>query len=330
MAGNCLRKIIAERGPEILKDCAALGVELKKTNCNEAVYYQILLLLKVSNLTQYIPQISTGISMIDINNIVSCAEKQTGLSKKTIKMVLSAIFFGLSLPSSLEHVVFPKDKTYAFRDSVMDDLQKYDAKLREIHNYILLDRIKEFMELVPILDTAVRAGHPEALYLKGLCFYKGFGTEEKLEDARYYLSLAAKNGSVRAHALLGDIYFEDPYFPDYDAAFKQYTIIGAVPLSEKRQKSVAVILQQKKTNIIDLGLASALWVLILVFSLLMGGGTFSYDFAPHWGGAICAIIFSTLVLVAGVLSFVYKKYNSIKWVIPVMMLIALLFAKIAI
>jgi len=327
--GEILRSIIKEKGLEILNDTQALEAQLKEKHCDEKTLYQVLLVIKVSNFNRYIPQIRTGISMVDINNIVSCTEKETGFSKKTIKAVLSSIFYGLSLPTALESVVLPADKGEIIKDVALIEFEQYESKLKEIDRAINERDNEKIVEYAADLELMAKAGHPEALYLKGLCYYCGIGTEENFHEAQRYLQTAAKGGSIRANALLGDLYFNERTLPDYDRAFKHYTVIGAVAFSPKRQKNVQIILQQKDTNVVDVGLSVALWVVMLIFNIMLGSGTFSFDGASHWITAIISIVLSTAVLAFGVLDFLRTKYNSVKWIVPCMAVVTMLFAMIA-
>lgn len=328
VAGSMLRDIIKQNGQDILNDVPKLEEEFRKRQCNEKVLYQILLMIKCSNLNRYIPQIATGISMIDINNIVSCAEKETGLSKKTIKTVLTCIFYGLSLPTELETVVFPTERGFESRDVVMAEFAGYDAQLKEIEKAIMERNNEQIVAYAQDLEKMAKSGHPEALYLKGYCYYCGVGTEENFSSALQCLEAAAVGGSIRANALLGDIYFMDYTRPDYNLAFKHYTVIGSVALSETRQQRVRVILEQKDTNKVDMFLIALLWIMTLVFNICLGKGSFSYDGASHWVSASFSIFFNTFFVGIGAYCIIKERYNSIKWVIPCIMVATLFGAMI--
>lgn len=326
-AGTILRAIIKENGQDILKDVDKLYDALRDKKCDNTIAYQILLVIKSSNISRYFSQFATGISMVDVNNIIASAEKETGLSKKSIKSIVSCIFYGLSLPTTLSTVIIPTDDDYQVRDSATGEFFKYGNALSIITKAINDADVSVFKEHADELEQMSRAGHPTAHYLKGLCYYKGFCTEQDNKKAMHYLKLAAKGGNVNANAMLGDLYFnDDEVLFHYDLAFEHYTVIGAVGLSKKRQQNVKVILEQKKVNFLDLSFAIILWIIALVFNILLGSGVFSIDSANHWVCASFSIAFSTIFVALSALNLFAKKFNSIKWVIPCIVFVTMLFA----
>ena len=326
-AGVILRNIIKEAGADILNDIPALQQALIAKKCNETAMYQLLLLLQSSSMSRYIPQVTTGISMIDINNIVTNAQRNTGLSKKTIQSVLSAVFYGLSLPTALESVVIPEENNgQTMADKAIVEWEEYEKPLDEIEKAIGSNDEKTLVEMAPTLEKAMRAGIADAQYLKGICHYNGIGAPKDPALAKRYLTLAADNGCVRASAVLGDIHFAARR---YTKAFEYYTVIGAIAISKPRQNNVRVILEQQTVNRKSLLMSGITWALLLVFNILFGSGTFSAGGDMHWVCASFSILLTTLGLAAGVYSLTIRKYDGIKWVIPVMVAVTLLFTLIA-
>ncbi len=327
--GIILREIVKETGPDILKDSAVLEQKLKERNCNDKILHQIMLITNSSNFNRYIPQISTGISMIDVNNIVLSAQRECGLSKDTIKCVLTSILYGLSLPTALETItVISDDGTITQKDTAIVDYEMYAEKYEKLLNAYASESQDLFVELMPELERMVNAGFPNAIYLKGLCYYNGFTTEKNIELAIKYFKIAAKSGCVNAATTLGDCYFERS-FPDYTKAYEYYTMLGASGLTNRSKHNLKVILEQKSTNFITMALTLALFVLILIFNVFMASGSLSADGSSHWVSAVFSIIFNIAVFGVSVYSFIQKKYNSIKWVVPCMVVITMLFALIA-
>lgn len=324
-----LRDLIRDHGVEVLGDLPGLETKLKEKQCNNKIIYQILLLLNSSNVNRYIPQIQTGISMIDINNMVAVAEKETGLSKQTIKSLLSCILYGLSLPTAIESIVIPTASGgYAGQDKAILDFADYNREMQIIESAIEQKAEGRVAEYADKLEAMAKAGHPEALYLKGVCYQEGIGTEADTGLALYYLKAAAHNGSNRANARLGDWYFESN-MPNYTKAFDYYTVIGATALSKKRRENLKIILWQKHTNLFVVIYAALLLIALTVFNVCIGNGTFSANGEPHWACAILSMVLTTAFFGAGVWSFIKAKYNSLKWILPAMMVPFALLALIA-
>lgn len=328
-AGIALRELIRDHGTEVLGDLTALEAKLKEKQCQDAVIYQLLLLLQAGNVQRYIPQVKTGISMIDINNIVTVAEQETGLSKSAITALLSALLYGLSLPTTIESVVIPTDgHDYARRDLAFADYADYVRELQLLEQAVEQKAEGRVAEHAKALDTMARAGHPEALYLKGVCYEEGIATEPDTGKALHYFKAAAENGSNRANARLGDHYFEATV-PHYTKAFSYYTVIGATALSPERRDNLKAILGQKNSNVFVMAFAAVLLALLTALNIAMGSGAFSADDAPHWVCAVISMVLNFGVFGVGVWSFIAAKYNSLKWIAPAMIVPFALLALIA-
>ena len=106
--GAIIRAIITEKGADILNNSEAFSKALRDKKVNSIVVMQLTLLLEAGNIRNYLSQIKSGITMIDVNNMIVCAEEKTGLTKKKLKLLLTSMLYGLSLPSAIETVVIPQ------------------------------------------------------------------------------------------------------------------------------------------------------------------------------------------------------------------------------
>lgn len=327
--GEKLRNIIRDNGNDILNDAVLLSEKLKEHGCDEIAQSQLLLMLKASNIKNYIPQQKTGISMVDVNNIITCAVAETGLSRITVKNLTTALLYGLSMPTDIESVVLP-DENYRLSDVAFADFEEYEEYLENA--LCALDELDEeaFAEYSEKIEYLVKAGHPKALYIKGYCHFKGFGAVKDDALAIKYLKASSACGFAKAGALLGDIYYNGAQkkgkYPYYTKAFEQYTAIGAITLDEERQKRVTAVLHQTATNVRTLIFAGIYLFGIIAFNILLGSGAFSFDGDSHWTLAVFSILFNSAVFGLGVFSSIKFKYDTVKPIIPVMTVITMLFA----
>ena len=144
------------------------------------------------------------------------------------------------------------------------------------------------------------------------------------------LKASSASGCAKAAALLGDYYYtaaqEKGRYPYYTKAFEQYTAVGSVALDKQRQQRVCAILHQTATNLKTLAFSAVLLIGIIVFNILVGNGTFSFDGDSHWALAVFSILFNVAVFGLGAFSTFKFKYDTIKPIIPIMTVITMLFA----
>lgn len=328
-AGEVLRKAVNENGPEIFQDLDGVETILRKENCEPTVTRQLLLFLQTSNTIRYIPQAQTGISMIDVNNIIFRTECESGLNRDTVKRLLVVILYAFSLPTSLEVVATPKEAGIQYKDKVIESTNEYENKLSAISKAISARNLEELVPLMPELNHMADNGYADALYQKGLCYYNACGVEENIQEAIKCFEMAAHNGSINAYAALGDCYFQKK-IPDYTKAFECYTALGAIANSKKRQENIKIILEERNLNVKLLVANFFLVALVLVFNVFMAKGTFSAYGEKH----IFAAVISTVLLLAAfalsVVSFIKMRFNSIRWVTPLIFVLAMFCAFFAI
>lgn len=323
-----LRSIVSQCGADIICDTKALKNNLEEKGCDEALIYQLLLIIKTSNITRYIPQISTGISMIDVNNIISCAEENSGLSKKTVKELISCILYGLSLPTDIAKLSIPDEGTYKVKETYLLDFKEYEEEIAIIAEAIENSDSEAIAEHAETLEKLARAGHPDCLYYKGMCYLNGISVSKNPALAKRYLVAATKSSCVKAEAALGD-YYADGNFPNNTLAFDHYTAVGAIALDKKRQETVKAIVQQKKANVTTIVFSLIIFAFSVILNIMVGSGVFSFDGSHHWISAVFSIVLNTLTMGLGGYLFFKYRYNSIKWIIPALAVITLFFTIIA-
>ena len=322
-AGEILRKTVKEKGPDVLQDLEAVENSLKSGNCDATATRQILLFLQTSNIVRYIPQTQTGISMIDVNNIIFRTENESGLNKDIVNRILVVVLYALSLPTALETVVIPTASGTRYNDKAIESSDKYEDKLTEIKKAILANDIEKLTPLLPELNRMAENGYAEALYQKGLCYYNACGVEENISEAIKYFDMAAHNGCISAYATLGDCYFQNE-IPNYTKAFECYTALGAIANSKKRQENIKTILEEKRVNVKLLAANIVFVIAIIIFNVFLAKGSFSAYGETRVFAAIVSIVLSLAALSLSVFSFIKMRFNSIRWVTPLIFVLAMI------
>lgn len=313
MLGNAVKKVISEKGVECLADTESFISSLKEKKIDFVVAMQLGLLLEAGNIKNYLTQVKTGITMIDVNNMVTCAEAETGLSKKKIKYLLTVMLYGLSLPTEIASVHIPTDTGYELVDKALVNQTKYISVLQTLREAIENNNEETIAKNATAFETMVKAGLPEALYLKALCYINGIATEKDSAVGFRYMAAAANAGVAEANAYLGDFYFENATYEDFSKAFNYYTQLGAVALSKERKHNLKVVVAAKRQNITQIILNGILLIAIFFFNSHIGKGTFSLNGATHWGWAITSDILVSMVYALQIVQFVLTKYNRTKW-----------------
>lgn len=321
--GPIIRSIVNENSAEILKNTNAFSKALADKKVDNIIVMQLSLLLEAGNIRNYLTQVKSGITMIDVNNMITCAEAETGLTKMKLKLLLTAVLYGLSLPSEIESLIIPqKDGVIKRIDTAIVSADKYSTKLNEIKQAVNSKDEKKLKELSVDFEQLVNSGNPEALYLKGLCYKSGIGTEPDNRQASRFFSIAANAGHAEANAAMGDYYFDMPdTFNNYTEAFNYYTQIGAVALSDERKSNLKAIMAAKKQNIVQLIMTGILLIILFIFNQLLGKGSFSTDLRTHWGWAITSDILCCITFGLSIFGYMKAKYNKTKWAASVMFII---------
>ena len=320
LLGETLKKIISENGTEVINDSNKIIDLLCSHSINNVLALQTALLFEASNVRNYLAQVSTGITLIDVNNMVTCAEKETGLTKIKIKNLLAAVLFGLSLPNSIASVPVVNEKGIEIEDTAILPVSEYSEKIINVKNAIVNKDVEKIVELAPQLELLVKAGIPDAFYLKGLCYLDGWAAEKNEKRGYQFIAVAAKGGHAEANAILGDYYFSSDH-PNFTNAYQYYTMIGATAVSQDRQDHLKAILAEKTLNIQLMVINTIFLIMCFVFNNMLGSGAFSADLGKHWFWAVFSDILIAGTYEISIYQFVMQKFNSLKWSTLTMMLI---------
>lgn len=318
--GKALRELLSKSGINILKDFREVEKYLLEKNIENVLIVQTRLVLQEGNIERYFSQISTGITMTDVNNIVLCTQRRTGLNKIVVKNILTAILYAVNLPTSIASVVIQKDEELIRQDKVLLAPDQYtQQKIETIKEAVESGQYSRLNNLTDEINLLSEAGVPIALYAKALCILKN-ENEMSADKAKIYFLEAAKAGCNHANAYLGDYFFENE-IPDYTMALHYYTELGAVSLNRKRQENVKVILEGKKQSRKILIFSGILLGLQFVFNIFMALGKFNVKETTHGFAATMSIIMCLIVYCFQIFEYRKKAYNESRLLTIVMVFV---------
>lgn len=318
--GEALKQLIAEQGIDILKSSDAVSEGLKNKNISSNIIMQMILFLNASNISNYYTQTENGITMIDVNNIIICACEETGLTKKRIKYLLTAVLYALGMPTDIQFANIPSETGITEVSKCIVSPATYAEKLADIQKAIQSKDEKKISNLSTDLDAFVKAGIPEAMYLKGVCHMNGIGTETDMKVAYNYFAAAANMGHAEANAALGDYYASEEN-RNYTKSYEYYTQLGAVALSDERKDNLKTIIANVEQNVKQLVLSGILLVILLIFNMRMGSGMFEASGQAHWVIAVISDIILCGIYGLSIFQFKTLKYDEIKWATTVMIIV---------
>lgn len=327
--GEALKEFVTERGTDALRSVDDAASSLREKNIPESTVLQISLFLKASNISNYYEQAKNGISMIDVNNIVTCACEETGLTKKSVKYLLTAVLYAIGVSTDIHTVVIPTEGDATEADKSILSEENYAEKLTAVQNAVKNKDEKQISALSADFNELVNAGIPEALYLKGMCCMNGIATEPNTETAYKYLAAASNAGHAEAAAVLGDYYYLSKTRCNYTKAYEYYTQLGAVALSDERKNNLKAITATEEQNVKQLALSGMLLIALIIFNAKIGAGFFDAAAKTHWALTVISDVLLCLIYGASIFRFTMLKYNKTKWVAVAMTAVFSAFAFIA-
>lgn len=336
-AANALREMVKQSQEQDITE--VLTVEnvsntLQQADCDEVVCMQMYIFMREGDVTRYVTQKNPGVCSIECNNIVMSAAERSGLDQRTVIALLNVILYALSmapeqrysvkvengqLSTVLAAITTKDERTLRNIRTVLNEYEYGNEEESEEEN-------NDIVQALDDLNTMANAGIPEALFLKGKCYFEGIGMPKDQSAAFPYLVAASRGGSAEANAMLGDYYFEQPNIRSLNKteAFERYTALGAVALSEKRKRNLKALIEERSLNRKLVVINFLAFVASVVLNILLTKGVFSAD-KRHIFLGIVAIFFSTVVYGASVYEFIKRPYDEQRWVIPALIVITLIF-----
>ena len=334
-AGNALRGLVKQsQGRDITQVLTVDNVSkaLQEKNCDEIVRMQMCIFMREGNVARYITQNKLGVCSIEYNNIVMSATERSGLDQRTVIALLNVVLYALSKEPEQRYSAKVSDEKLSGIWAITSKLDEQNLRnvRAALNEYVDNGHRNDIAHVLDDLNIMANAGIPEALYLKGKCYYEGIGMPKDTSAAYPYLAAACHGGSAEANAMLGDYYFErqDISFLFKTEAYERYTALGAVALSEKRQDNLKALIEERAMNkkfVVGNFLA---FIIAMVLNVLLTKGVFlGGQRHIFWG--VVAIIFSMAVFGFSVFEFIKWPYDEQRWVVPALGLIILLLMLIA-
>lgn len=284
-----LKRIVAEKGPDVYRNVPQLVDQLQGTNIRDCAIKQVELVLYGSSLVRYLDRLNSGLSAIDINNIVLTAE-QAGLSSKAARKTVSDILYSLSVPqlttdlSAIELAEQTMGGSAYVPPSVYEN--QLDKMRRKIRNSQVLTA-QEFSDL----NLFANAGIPAAYTLLGTVYLQGLGVPEDQDTALEKLKYAASHGDAEAYGMLGDYYFDR----DNMKAFELYTRPGAMALSEDRWERFRRLHKVKRFHRMQAICVTAVALLLALFMLVFRSSAITGAHTAAW--IVCTVLNFVLTIV---------------------------------
>lgn len=291
--GIALRTIVSQKGTMIYTNIDELSILLEEQKIDSIQIKQVEMVLISGAFSRYLDQISEGISVLDINNIIN-ATMYSGLSLETIKTVVSDLLYGLgisqkvkirNLPDIMTTEV-PQENTYITPYTCKSELNRIENLIKK--------GTKLSEEQFSYLNYCYESGIPKAARLLGILYQQGGDLEKDLKKSVEYLNSASRMGDAESRGLLGDYHFREGRL---DEAYSLYTMPGALAVNEQRRGIVRILCEIKKFNLKSI----IMWFLIAV--LMEGGILFSSSAIT--GDHILAKIVCTVVNIGTIVSLIW-------------------------
>lgn len=329
-AANALRNFVRQSQEQDIQEVLSIdnvSRVLQEAQCDDIIRMQMCIFVREGNVSRYVTQKDPGVCSIECNNIVMSATERSGLDQRTVIALLNVILYAFSMAPEQRYSVKVSDGKLSSIWAVTSE--KDEHTLRNIHTaldeYVNNGRSNDISHALDDLNTMADAGIPEALYLKGKCYYEGIGMPKDAKAAYPYLVAACRGGSAEANALLGDYNFEQPDigFLLKTEAYERYTALGAVALSEKRQNNLKALIEERSMNQKFVIFNFLAFVASIILNILLAKGVFiNGQHHTFWG--VMAIIFSTAAFGLSIFEFAKWPFDEQRWVVPTLAIISLL------
>lgn len=314
---NILNKYVSEFGDLAIFDVDKLYDWLSNyNNLDYKLLYQYILILKCGNIQNFY-QRGKDLTRVELNDLIIGCKTKTNLDMDVVKKCLYDILSVLKMNFLYEESFFVEKNNVNIQTIKDTAFLSYDEIDKELnHAKSLLSQDKNYDDAITILTRLCKCGSPEAMYELGMCYTEGKGTVVFKEKGFNYLLAASQNGNPKARAKLGKYYYNKG---DYASAYECYTKAGVISVSSDAKKNIVEILNQKKTNLILL-LLQGISVLIMWIFMIINPITIHHLY-NLLGLSIPINIIATGVYILGLNYFYKTKFNNLKWISMILMLL---------
>lgn len=321
IVATTLKSIVASESAEIYKDVPKLVDLMKVQGIRDSAIKQVELALYCSSLVRYLDQLSSGLSAIDINNIILTAES-AGLSTRVARKTVSDILYSLNVPQLAQDVSAVELAEQANGGAIYIPPVAYASRMNEIQM-----KIRNGQELTADdfseLNAFSQAGVPAANTLLGRIYLEGLGVPADENTALENLKYAAAHGDAEAYGLLGDYY----YGQDNMKAFELYSRPGAMALNEKRWVRFRNLHKVKRYNNLQALLLIVLTVVVELFMFLFNTSAIT---GGHMVACVVCSVINCLIMI-GILMVHFKNpYQDLRNLSLPLLIMFFIFAQILI
>ena len=293
-----LRSAVNSEGPTIYNNPDRVKAVLAAQNVSQVETVQTELALRGSAIVKYIDSLKTGLTAVDINNMLKSVEA-CGLATDPSRRIISAILFSLNVPQTQLDLILG--------DGVLEKQVKTSVSFY-IPPYVYEDRLNEFEEKladgdaldsdqISELKDYVAAGVGKAFYLLGRIYLDGIGVEKDEKVGRDYVLRAISKGYRPAYALWGDNEYENN---DFDSAYISYRSLGAVSLDKERCNKMRRIMKGKdfaKKVIVFLGIIYAVLSVLMLTVMRTSPVNGAHNVAPWIYFALNTLLYGGMIFV---------------------------------
>lgn len=259
---TALKDIVVKEGAVIYRDVEKLSDLMKEKNLQPAYIKQVELVVCASSLVRYLEQLATGLSAIDINNIILTAEG-AGLSSLAARRIVADILYSLNVPQLSQDLSNVDVKDISEISKIYIPPQAYNSRLSDFVSITDGGGMLE-QEQVSELLGFMKAGIPGAYTLMGRLYLIGKGVPADEKKALELLRHAAAAGDSAAYGYLGDYY----YNKNNETAHELYSRPGALALGEERWKKFRNLEKCKKFHRAQVISFALLFVLLEAFMFI--------------------------------------------------------------
>ncbi len=324
-----LQSIVSKLGPEVFDNKDLVIGEIEKTELDEKTKSQFALVLKCSNIADYVRNSKSDMSVVDLDNAIHNVAESTGLTHDAALTVTVDVLYAFGLRFEVEFSPVLADGKIEKRLHAAMPSSAAEREIKDAH--VLYDLYKKSVddaaegnadeetvkksaeEAINAINNLCSCGISEGFYLLGLCHYYGdCGTAVDKEASLTFMSCASDMGNAKAASFLGNLYYceDNPRLRDYTAAHYYFTRPGALAMGKTEQNALKDISMQRAANRLTLLFSVILAVMTAVFAVYFRSGIFSGS--SRLGVGIPVVILSILTVAAEVVYNRRKPFNNIR------------------
>lgn len=302
-----LTEVVAKLGIDVYSDEQKLTDAMIECGASETQILQVRIMTRVSGFRELI-ECDERTGQADIDRYVANAVQETGLNKNVILSLTAAIALSANIafqfratPENEQSIAEGKKAFVIPGSEYVEELESLKAEIKKSGAGTTARNR---------LETLVAVGVPGAKAILGQSFLQKKDDAEAVEIGLQLLREAAAEGDSTALGRLGDYYYAQEGHTGWDEAYHCYTGYGAEALTNKRQKALINILNQKKFNRKTLVTCCIVATLMLIAVILAPGMPL---FAACKAFGVFCFLGSGTVAAIAILHYRVKPFGNFLW-----------------